>query len=521
MTNDQRHSVSGMRPNILLITTDSQRCDTLSYMGNEHAHSPNLDRLAAEGTMFTDAHTACPVCMPARCSLLTGTHAQTHGVIENGIAPRDYLTIFPDLLHEAGYTTIMVGKTHTGLLRPTYDHACIIQGEKGGRTDDPYTAFLSRHGRDRGDVDPATLPDELHMDAFLVDETIAAMDNAIAGSEAPFFAHCSLLSPHEPLDPPGAWADLYRDRSLPPVNYRPGELDEHPAHMHEVLGLRYRTDTDRFFAADGTLRSDEVDAHRARYFGLAAYCDALVGRLISFLDENDLRSRTLVIFTSDHGTQLFDHGFDDKHCFYDASWRVPFVVSMPGTVPRSETRGFASWVDIAPTILAAAGLACPTMQGLDLFAPLATGANHPRRGAASTLYASCALVTRRWKLEWYLEDARGRLFDRLADPDEQENLIDDETFAHVRDHLLISLLTWRADTTDLQWLQRQTSGGGPVARQAAMHTARMRGNDPEQRLNTRIAGMEDAAKELFAPPVSLATHHRAPTGVPKEQPQWQ
>ncbi len=474
------------RPNILLITTDTQRWDTLACMGNPHALSLHLDRLAAEGVHFEQAHTSCPVCMPARSTLLTGVHAPIHGATENGIDRREHLTVFPDLLKGAGYRTILVGKPHFGQVPASFDATCLISGEKGSPAEDAYTQYLKRLGFDRPWTAPDPVPDTHHMEAFLVDRTIEALDEARTKNSAPFFAFCSLLSPHGPIDPPGEWGRLYDGRSLPPVNYRPGEVETHPAHMHQVLGLAQRTDRVRYFGDDDTLNMDAVDDLRRRYYGLASFCDAQIGRLIGYLDERGLRENTLVIFTSDHGTQLFDHGFDDKHNYYDASWRVPLMLSMPGTLPSGEKRDFASWTDLAPTILGAAGVSCPTMQGFDLFSPLVRREPSPRRCAVATLYQSCALVTRRWKIEYYFEEMTGRLFDRHLDPEEQHDLFDSPSHAEVRQRLLVALLAWRADLTDVQWLVEHTSGGGPVARIVADHSRALRGTDAEERLNIAI-----------------------------------
>lgn len=472
------------RPNILLITTDTQRCDTLACLGHPHARSPQLDRLAAEGVRFEQAHTVSPVCCPARSSLLTGVHTPIHGAIENGIARHEHLTVFPDLLKAAGYTNIMVGKTHFGPLPDSFDFRCVV-GEKNARQDDPYSAHLRRHGYERPAGFPHAVPEDLHMDAFLVDTTIRAIEEAIGAGGGPFFAFCSLVSPHAPLDPPGAWAEHYRDWPLPPRNYRPGELERHPAQLRRLLGLTDPQDTH-------DLDSARIDEKRRLYYSLAAYCDHQIGRLLRYLDETGLRERTLVIVTSDHGTQLYDHGFDDKHNYYDATWRVPLFLRWPGVLPAGERRDFAVWTDLAPTILAAAGLACPTMQGFDLLGPLARGAPSPRRCAVATLYTSCALATRHWKLEYYFEEGRGRLFDRLADPDEQDDHWDSTAHATIRGELLAALLAWRGDLTDVQWLQEHTGGGGPVARRAAAHSYTRRGDDAERRLNERLAALEHA-----------------------------
>lgn len=472
------------RPNILLITTDTQRCDTLACLGNPHALSPHLDRLAREGVLFDNAHTSSPVCMPARSSLLTGVHTPVHGAIENGIARHEHLTVFPDLLKTAGYTNIMVGKTHFGPLPDSFDVHHVV-GEKNAQRDDPYAEHLRRHGYQRPAAYPHPVPPELFMEAFLVDTTMRELDRAVAEDKGPFFAFCSLVSPHAPLDPPGRWGEVYRDRPLPPLNYQQGEAGRHPAHLHQVLGVA-RPDDERAPFRDGRPDMAAIDERRRRYYGLAAYCDDQIGRLLRYLDEAGLREETLVIFSSDHGTQLFDHGFDDKHNWYDASWRVPLIMSLPGTLPAGERRDFAIWNDLTATILAAAGIACPTVQGFDLFTPLTRGERSPRRCAVATLYKSCALATRRWKLEYYFEEGRGRLFDRHADPQEQRDLYDDPAYRELRAELLAALLTWRSDLSDVQWLRDNTVGGGPIANIAARHTRAMQGIDAEQRLNDRV-----------------------------------
>lgn len=476
------------RPNILLITTDQQRCDTLACFGNPHAVSPHLDQLAREGVLFEQAYTSSPVCMPARSSLLTGVHAPIHGAIENGIARRTHLTVYPDLLKGAGYSTILVGKAHFGPMPEGFDIRCVV-GEKFAKRDDPWSEMLRAHGLARPTAYPHAIPEELFMDAFLVDQAIRAIGTTVEARRGPFFAHCSLVSPHEPHDPPGRWAEVYRDRPLPPLNYREGELHQHPTHMHDVLGLRHRADIPALFP-EGRPDLAAIDEDRRRYYGLAAYCDEQIGRLLRFLDTAGLRDDTLVIFTTDHGTTLFDHGFCDKHNYYDPAWRVPLLIRLPGILPAGARRDFAVWTDLAPTILAAAGLACSTMQGFDLLTPLARNEPSPRRCAVGTLYKSCAVATGRWKLEYYFEEADGRLFDRRGDPQEQDNLYDSGDHRVVRDELLTALLAWRGDLTDVQALQDGTSGGGPIAAFAAAHTRGLTGLDAERRLGDRLAGLD-------------------------------
>jgi arylsulfatase A-like enzyme len=482
------------RPNILLITTDTQRCDTLACMGNPHALSPHLDRLAGEGVLFDQAHAASPVCMPTRCSLMTGLHTPIHGAIENGIERRTDVSLLPNLLKDGGYHTIMVGKGDFGPPESyRFDVCHLLKGEKGRDVDDFYAEHLRARGYSRATKRRNPVPEDLFCEAFLVDTTIREIDRAVdAGGGRPFFAFCSMLSPHAPLDPPGRWADAYQDRPLPPLNYRRGEAEQHPRQLRRLLELEAPGHGAAAYHSDGTPDMDVIDKMRRLYYGLAAYVDAQVGRLIDHLDGRGLRERTLVIFSSDHGTTLYDHGFNGKHNYYDESWRVPLILSMPGTVPRGERRGFAIWNDLTATILGTAGVPASFVQGFDLLTPLVRGEPSPRGCAVATLMRSCALATQGSKLEYYFDEGAGRLFDRLNDPDEQHDLYADPAHRDVRDALLHALLTWRSELMDIESLQARTTTGGAVGRRVVQWVKEIRGTDAEQRLNERAAAIDRA-----------------------------
>ncbi len=480
-----------MRPNILLITTDTQRVDTISAMGNPHALSPNLDRLVAEGVTFDEAYTSSPVCSPARTSLLTGLHAPVHGVIENGYGWTGDFTPFTDLLANAGYTNIMVGKTHFGPTPDSFHEQVIVKGKKSGTGDDPYSERLRAAGYEKVSTHPNPIPEDLFEPAFVVDATIDAIGRTMDKASGPFFAWCSILCPHGPLDPPGRWAGAYDGVPLPKLRYRPGEVASHPRHLKELLGLTDGRPQAPAFDENDEPRFDVIDPIRRLYYGLSAYCDDQVGRLIRYLDESGLRDDTLVIFTSDHGTELFDHGFYDKHNYYDASWRVPLIMSMPGSLPQGERRDFAIWNDLTATILAAAGVDSPYVQGFDLLASASGRDAPPRRCAVAALYKSCALATKRWKLEYYFEEGRGRLFDRERDVDELNDLWNDPDVRGLRDELLTALLTWRADLTDVEGSHRTIRGGGRVARRVATLRANARGTDADRRLDDAVSSILD------------------------------
>jgi len=477
------------RPNILLITTDTQRWDTLACMGSPHAISPNLDRLAREGVLFRNAHTSSPVCMPARCSLMTGTHAHVHGCIENGFGRFDHLPMLPDLLKEKGYYNIMVGKTHFGPIPDSFDVSFCTKGEKNSEADDFYASFIRSKGysRQTKHFEKNPVPEDIFIDAFLVTTTIEEIHKASQTPDRPFFAFCSLLSPHGPIDPPGQWASLYNDVPLPEVNYQEGEISTHPPALRSLLGYPDRPD----------VNGEDLLRQRQLYYGLASYCDHQVGRLMKFLDDSGLREDTLVIFTSDHGQQYMDHGFNDKHNWYDETWRVPLIMSQPSCLPCGQSEDFAMLHDLTVSILAAAGTACPSMQGYDLYTPLAASEQLPRCCASASLFRSAALATMRWKMEYYFEDGCGRLFDRIRDPEEQFDLWDEPALSSVRNRLLLALLGWHGDTIDLKGLVQRSHVGGPIAKRAVAHIRAASGLASERRLNElckEIDGMTTSAK---------------------------
>lgn len=462
------------RPHILLISTDTQRWDTLRCMGSSFARSPHTDRLAEEGVLFEQGHTASPACAPARCSLIAGVHPQVHGVLENGIRPNFNLRNFPDLLAEAGYTGILSGKTHFGETPGGFHINYSTDSSKTTRGCDIWLEALQKAGFSEKPVDyPHSVPEDLYYDGFVTGNTIRGIEEALeTRPSAPFFDFCSMVSPHYPLNPPGNWGDLYRAAEFPPLPEECGVGDE-PEQTQQLLRLSERT----------LPPPEEIEKERRLYYGLAAYCDAQVGRLLQFLEERGLAEDTLVLFTSDHGTDLYDHGFDDKHVYYDSTWRVPFILRWPGAIPAGETRQFAHWNDIAPSLLAAAGLEFPHFQGFDLITPLREGRENPRSCAVATLHKSCALATKYWKFEYYFEDGSCRLFHRLKDPGEYNNLAEEEAFRDVRSSLLEALLRWYGDVLPTEYLSREARGGARVSREVTRMMGTLKGTDAEVRLN--------------------------------------
>ena len=338
------------RPNILFIGTDQQRTSTLGCYGNSWAHSPNIDRLASEGVRFTDAYTVSPVCSPSRTSVLTGVHIPIHGVYENGISKFDnvaFMTPYFDVLKNASYATALIGKTHFSPVPASIDHC------------DAHTGNSDMRG--------ALTTANDFLETYLVNQTMEWINNVtVANATQPWFVYTSMVSPHPPnWVPEGPWTTVYDNVTLPPINYQGDDIAALPWQTRMLLGLLGREHDDPPAFPHATPNMTFIDSPAANglqspngrynYYTQAAYVDHEVGRLLAFLDRRHFTPNTLVIFASDHGTELFDHGINnDKHNFLDASLRVPLIMRLPGVLPRGGTQEFATTLDITATIVATA-----------------------------------------------------------------------------------------------------------------------------------------------------------------------
>ena len=209
-----------------------------------------------------------------------------------------------------------------------------------------------------------------------------------------WFVYTSMVSPHPPnWVPEGPWSEAYANTLLPPINYQGDDIAELPWQTRMLLSLLGKEQSNPPAFPNTKPNMSYIDspmahglAHpdgRYNYYTQAAYVDHEVGRLLDYLDDRNLTANTLVIFASDHGTELFDHGINnDKHNFLDASLRVPLIMRLPGVLPAGETREFATTLDITASIVAtAAGASAIPREysGFDLVTPIAAGKSSPRR----------------------------------------------------------------------------------------------------------------------------------------------
>ena len=378
-------------PNILWICTDQQRYDTVHCLNNPHIHTPVVDRLCAEGVAFTRAYCQSPVCQPSRASFLTGLYPNTIHVNRNGNAyfpANERGRLITRRVADRGYDCGLAGKLHiasgwTGV-EPRVDDGyrvfdfslSALQFVGRGNA---YTDWLSRIGRldeaiDTSGIDPARnsgaryrpdIPPELHQTAWCADRAIEFMEQQRSG---PWLMSVNIFDPHGPFDAPLSYQQRYLDQDLPPAIY--GERD---ADTQERL-------RGAFFQQYSGAPGDKQRRQKASYYGMIELIDEQVGRMLEALSRTGQRDNTVVIFMSDHGEMLGDHGLTAKGCrFYEGAVRVPLVISWPGRFRQGVVAdGLVELTDVAPTLAELTGEPLAWTNGRSLL-PILTGNADPAR----------------------------------------------------------------------------------------------------------------------------------------------
>lgn len=468
------------RPNILLITSDQQHFDTLGIV-NPKVKTPNLDRLAREGTHFTRAYCNSPVCSPSRSTVITGMYPSWHGCWNLGTKLPEHVPTVGDVFQQHGYATSLIGKAHfqplasrpgieslecQPVLRdldfwrsfhgPWYGFENVEIGRMHAdesHVGQHYALWMEEQGftqwRDYfrqwppSDAEASrkhhwNLPQELHYTTWTAERTCQAIERDVA-AERPFFIWASFHDPHPPYLVPSPWDAMYDPADMEPGSLTPGEIERLPPHFaktqqqapdfSEYAETRY---PNHGFHSH-LLSPDELRRNMAVYYGMVSFMDQQIGRILGTLDTLGIADHTLVVFTTDHGHFLGQHGLIAKGAFhFEDLLRLPFLVRFPGKTTANRTSdALQSLVDLAPTFLAVAGIEIPgVMQGVDQL-PVWTGQEPNAREEVivefrhqPTLLQLRTYIDQRYKMTLYRDRAYGELFDLETDPNEMNNLWD-------------------------------------------------------------------------------------------------
>jgi arylsulfatase A-like enzyme len=474
-TTDVPTAESSERPNVILICTDQQRYDSLGCYGNHDVKTPNIDALAAEGVRFQTCYVQNPVCGPSRASLMTGRYPHANGVWANGVALGEDQPLFTRSLADDGYDCGLVGKLH---LTPAF----------GGRTErrlaDGFRYFKWAHDPAHASPDNAyhqwlrerfptlfteaqqdvklfhAMPKEAHYTRWVTDEGIDFIASK-RDKGKPFFLWLNYFDPHHPFVAPAEYRSLYdRDALAPPIGSSEELASKPPIHA-EASRESHAGNAPGF--VDYT--PAEIQEIRATYYAMVSQIDFEVGRLLSVLEERGLKNDTLVIFTSDHGEMLGDHGLLLKGpLFYEGAVRVPLVMRWSNHLPQSVCEETTQWMDVGATILDAVGIAQPEHSEARSLLRLLAGDERPRGWALSEYRDSCfpyqppvhatMLRAGTFKLVVYHaapatdRERAGELYDLESDPTEEINLWDDPAHRSTRSELVAALLDVLVGTED-------------------------------------------------------------------------
>ncbi len=515
---------AGATPNFLLIVTDQQRWDHVGAYGNPVLRTPNIDTIAARGWLAERFYVASPACMPNRASLMTGRLPSLHGARHNGIPLSLGATTFVELLREAGWRTSLVGKSHLqnmcgfpaawppaerrlsreaerevpgaywqewgpfwrdrpdhDLQAPFYgfedvalavDHGDMVLGHYGRWLQAQHPEVAAVLGPEHAIPAPewrlthakqawrTRLPEACSSTTWITDETIRRLREG-AESRKPFFIQASFPDPHHPFTPPGRFWGMYH----------PDEVDL-PASFHastrpppHVAWLRAQRDAARAVKhTPAAFACDEREAREAiaLNYGSIAHIDESIGRMLAALESLDLARNTVVVFTSDHGDFLGDHQLLLKGpLHYQSLIRTPFIWADPAGPQARRSPALCSTVDLAPSILARAGV--PAFNGMNgQVLPCVPGAAPERQSVLvedevqRVLFGFDSpprlrtLVTARWRLTVYANASWGELYDLESDPHELDNLWEDPGHRALRGELMTELvrqMTRHGDTS--------------------------------------------------------------------------
>ncbi len=509
---------SAYQPNIVFVLTDQQRYDTIAALGFDYMDTPNLDRLVNEGTTFTNCFITAPSCCPSRASLFQGYYPHTTGVYKNGDT---WTTTWVSDLADAGYRCVNVGKMHTvPFTTPAGFHERYVVENKdryleGRYFFDEWDRALRARGLVKQQRELYRLRDDYRtrMGAFTWDTDADMQSDAFVGGMAawwtktypikqPLFMQIGFPGPHPPYDPTPAVLDRYLKKNLPLKSWSREEIDAQPEPMRALRRHMIDVDHDSIVHLDSPTR-EQIHHQRAAYLANVTMIDTQVGAIMTALADQDMLDDTVIVFSSDHGDGLCDHGQSQKWTMYEEIVHVPAMIWMGKTVrdhfggpaPGTKVDSLVSLFDLGPTMLELAGVARdPQMEAISLLPLLGfasgvgDGGTPPERvesgttakpgeavavsdsvwdvsiprpayvnrdGSREYVFAehgrdnilegtSVMTMVRdpRWKLIVYDNDEHGQLFDLQSDPDERRNLWNDSAAADERRRLESVLATW-------------------------------------------------------------------------------
>ena len=447
------------RPNLLYIHSDQHNPFVAGCYGDPLVHTPNLDRLAADGVVCESAYCPSPICVPSRMSVLTGRHPYQNEVWTNDHILDSAIPTFAHAMGAAGYHPVIIGRMHA--LGPDQLHGYVerLVGDHGPN-------HLGGGSVDRGVLNGTAGPDRISLeksgagqsayqvhDEYVTAATIDYLHRLGVQKRArrltePFCLTVGFMLPHPPYVARREDYELYQDRMTLPAKSGPSREDRHP-HLRwwcQHTGIE-------------EVSREEILRSRAAYWGLVTRLDAMIGQILCALDENALLENTLIVYSSDHGDMVGEHGLWWKHTFYEESVRVPLILSWPGVIAAGQRCDrVISALDVTAAMLDSSGApALPNSEGRS-FLGLLTGSDQGGRWEDLAFSEYCSerycpqggcyqrmVRYGEWKLVYY-HGQEPQLFNLEDDPHELVDWAQDPTCAEIRQELVKRVLDgWDPD----------------------------------------------------------------------------
>jgi arylsulfatase A-like enzyme len=443
------------RPNILYIMADDHAAHALSCYGSKINQTPNLDRLAAQGMRFENGFVTNALCGPSRACVLTGKYSHINGFPDN--KPKTVFDgsqqTFIKLLHDAGYQTGIVGKWHLVSDPTGFDQWSVLVGQ--GRYFDPIFITNGKRETVKG-----------YVTDIITDKALDFLKNR--KKDQPFCLMYHHKAPHREWNPDEKHAKMYEDKDipLPETFYDKYEHRGTAAHDQDMTIAKTLTKTDVKMDPPAGLSGDKLTEWKYQrfikdYLRVIASVDDNVGRVLDYLDQNGLTQNTIVVYTSDNGFFLGDHGWFDKRFMYEQSLRVPLIVRYPAKVKAgSVSKAMTVNVDYAPTFLEYAGVKVPAdIQGKSLKPVLEQNVT-PEDWRTSIYYhyyefpqphhvhPHLGVRTDQYKLMFFTDLNEWEMYDLKKDPNELRNVYLEPEYSDVREKMTAELAKARKQYKD-------------------------------------------------------------------------
>jgi arylsulfatase A-like enzyme len=438
------HTGGSGRLNVLLIVADDLNCDIGAY-SNDGALTPNLDRLATVSTVFENAHVQYPHCGPSRASFMTSLYPSQTKITRNNVFVRNTI---PDVVtlgqrfRQQGYESIRIGKIFH------YDNPGAI-GTSGTDDNDSWDRTINPYGRDKieefkiNTLKPrkyggtlswlaAEGTDEEQTDGIGATEAIGQLDR-LADEDDNFFLAVGFFRPHTPFVAPKRYYDWYDQDSIQVPDRSESALDRIPKQAARSL----RTKQNAVLTDDETAR--EI---KEAYYSTISFVDAQVGRVLDKLETTGLIENTIVVFISDHGYHLGEHGHWQKQTLFENATRIPLMISIPGAEIMNRSNAPVELLDLYPTLMDFTDIEVPRHVVGRSLRPIISGQKASIRDGAITQYRKgISLRTNRYRITKWGEDATTdfELYDHRVDSQELQNLARDSVYSQVLDSLRIAL----------------------------------------------------------------------------------